>query len=99
MTIEEYLKNRRDTIGVIISCDLTEWVSEIQLPEYVIKHPLILEFKDVIADITALWDAMIKEVETLNWEEEVMISGELIMAGFPSVKLQFRERALRAGHE
>lgn len=52
--VDEYMNMRRGTIGVYPAINLTEYGSNINLPQHVYEHPSLQECMTVSADLVIL---------------------------------------------
>ncbi|KAK6342299.1 hypothetical protein TWF718_007702 [Orbilia javanica] len=70
LTVERYLKYRRDTTAVYVGCDLIAWATTIKLPDSVTRHPLILECRDIAADLFGMHNDMLSINKDLRYGTE-----------------------------
>ncbi|KAG6881342.1 hypothetical protein C0993_001876 [Termitomyces sp. T159_Od127] len=54
MTLEKYMRIRRDTIGARQLFDLGRWIYEIDVPCEVLTHPNIVKIEDLFVDLVSL---------------------------------------------
>ncbi|KAG6894759.1 hypothetical protein C0992_004808 [Termitomyces sp. T32_za158] len=54
ITLEKYMKIRRDTIGARQLFDLGRWIYDLDIPCEVLMHPDIVKIEDLFVDIVSL---------------------------------------------
>ncbi|KAF9000780.1 terpenoid synthase [Hymenopellis radicata] len=54
ITLEAYVQTRRSSVGLWPFLDLARWTFDIDLPEAILKHPILREMEEATVDLVAL---------------------------------------------
>ncbi|KAG6899046.1 hypothetical protein C0993_001398 [Termitomyces sp. T159_Od127] len=74
ITLDEYMKVRRDTIGARQLFDLGRWIYKIDIPCEVLTHPAIVEIEDLFVDIVSLANTFCQVLTDLENQKQALPS-------------------------